>query len=140
MIGGAAVGEWAIGEGDSPSTGALVATRFDNVNTFGAHTLTLAGGPQVLTATRFTNTNTFGAHVVQIVSGGASAAAVWDHPLEGGFTAGDILRIIAAAVAGRVSISGNTVTFTGLDGSTVRITGTVDGSGNRNSVSHDGDA
>lgn len=114
----------------------LVATRFNNANWFGAHAIAVAGGTQSLNATLFTNTNFFGSHSVSLVA--PSNSGVWNVPLEGGYTAGDLLRIIAAAVAGKVSISGNVVTFTGLDGTTFRVVGTVDGSGNRTSVSHNG--
>jgi hypothetical protein len=114
----------------------LVATLFQNQNWFGAHAIAVAGGTQSLNATLFTNANFFGSHSVSLVA--PSNSGVWNVPLEGGYTAGDLLRIIAAAVAGKVSISGNVVTFTGLDGTTFRVVGTVDGSGNRIAVSHDG--
>lgn len=117
----------------------LNAALLNNANAFGSHAITITGGPQSLAATLVTSLNSFGAHSLGL-SSGASASAVWDYPLEAGHSAGDILRIIAAAVAGKVSISGNVVTFVGLDGSTFRVIGTVDGSGNRNSVTHDGNS
>lgn len=127
-----------VSEGASTGNQTLTATLFQNQNWFGAHAISVAGGAQTLNATLFTNTNTFGNHTISLVSGGGSPSAVWNHTLEAGYTAADLLRIIAAAVAGRVSISGNVVTFTGLDGSTFRVVGTVDGSGNRTSVTHNG--
>lgn len=114
----------------------LTATLFENQNSFGSHAISLSGGAQTLTATLFANTSTFGSHSLALTA--PTASSVWSYPVEGGYTAADLLRIIAAAVAGKVSISGNIVTFTGLDGSTFRVVGTVDGSGNRTSVTHDG--
>lgn len=61
--------------------------------------------------------------------------------VEGTYTRDDILRIIAAALAGETSGSGtSTVTITGLDGATTRITATVDGNGNRTGMTLDGAA
>jgi hypothetical protein len=61
--------------------------------------------------------------------------------VEGTYTRDDILRIIAAALAGETSGSGTpTVTITGLDGATTRITATVDGNGNRTGMTLDGAA
>lgn len=63
----------------------------------------------------------------------------WSAVIESGLTAEEILRIIASALAGKVSGAGTgTETFVGLDGTTNRIVSTVDGSGNRSSVVVDG--
>jgi len=59
--------------------------------------------------------------------------------VEGTYTRDDILRIIAAALAGETSGSGTaTVEILGLDGATTRITATLDGNGNRTSMTLDG--
>lgn len=60
------------------------------------------------------------------------ADAVRDIVLEGGLTWGEITRIMAAALAGKLAGGGTaTLTFTGIDGSTERIVTTRDASGNR---------
>lgn len=68
------------------------------------------------------------------------ADAVWLQVIENGLNAEQIVRLMAAAMAGKVSGAGtSTVTFAGLDGTTPRIVGTVDGAGNRTAVLLDGD-
>lgn len=63
----------------------------------------------------------------------------WSAVIESGLTAEEILRIVAAALAGKVSGAGTgTETFVGLDGMTNRIVSTVDDNGNRSSVVVDG--
>ena len=60
------------------------------------------------------------------------AEAVRDVVLEGGLSWGEITRIMAAALAGELAGGGTaTLTFTGLDGTTIRIVTTRDDSGNR---------
>jgi hypothetical protein len=52
------------------------------------------------------------------------ASAVWERVIEAGFTAEEILRIIAAHAAGSATgLEGANPQFTGLDGATVRIDG-----------------
>lgn len=59
--------------------------------------------------------------------------------VEGSYTADEVLRIMAAALAGKVSGAGTgTETFKGLDGTTDRIVSTVDANGNRTAVALDG--
>jgi len=61
--------------------------------------------------------------------------------VEGTYTRDDILRIIAAALAGKTSGSGTaTVEILGLDGATTRIIASVDGVGNRTAMTLDGAA
>lgn len=65
--------------------------------------------------------------------------AVWDEVLEGGLSARQIVRILAASMAGKSAGGGTaTVTFTGVDGTTTRITATVDVDGNRTAVTLNG--
>jgi hypothetical protein len=53
---------------------------------------------------------------------------VWSKLIEAGFTAEEILRIIAAQSAGSATgLEGSNPQFTGLDGVTVRIDGTYSG-------------
>ncbi len=54
--------------------------------------------------------------------------AVWNRIVEAGFTAEEILRIIAAQAAGAATgLEGTNPQFTGLDGTTIRIDGTYSG-------------
>jgi hypothetical protein len=62
------------------------------------------------------------------------------HVVEGTFTFDEVLRIVAAALAGVTSGGGTpNLEFLGLDGVTTRIAATVDGNGNRLQVAVDGD-
>lgn len=56
-----------------------------------------------------------------------SASNPWTEVIESGFTAAQILRLLAAYVAGDATGMDGSAEFTGLDGSTVRIEGTVSG-------------
>lgn len=68
-----------------------------------------------------------------------SAANPWTEVIESGYTAEQILRLIAAAVAGKVSgAETSNILFTGIDGTTTRIDATVDTNGNRTSITLDG--
>jgi len=61
----------------------------------------------------------------------ALATAVWGKVLESSFTAEEMMRILAAGTAGQRSGVGTaTETYTGLDGTTVRIEFSPDASGN----------
>jgi hypothetical protein len=67
------------------------------------------------------------------------AEAVWDFVLEDTKTAQHIMRIQAAALAGKVTGAGTgTETFTGIDGTTIRIVSNVDTVGNRTAVAVNG--
>ena len=68
-----------------------------------------------------------------------SAANPWTEIIEDSMSAAEVLRVIAAALAGEVSGAGSgTETFKGLDGATNRIISTVDNDGNRTAVIVDG--
>lgn len=71
----------------------------------------------------------------------AGADAVWDEVIEGGYTARQLQRITAAALAGKLSgAESATITITGVDGTTTRIQAVgVDDAGNRPTVNLDGD-
>lgn len=66
---------------------------------------------------------------------GPSAAEISDavgaKVIEGSFTRDQVLRIMAAALAGSSQKVGNTITFTGIDGNTERIVGSFDAENNR---------
>ena len=67
------------------------------------------------------------------------AEAVRDLELEGGLSWGEITKIMAAALAGKLSGGGTaTLNFTSLDGATTRIITTRDNSGNRTQQILDG--
>jgi hypothetical protein len=63
--------------------------------------------------------------------------AVWAKIIEAGYSASDLLQLITASAAGKLSgASGSPIQITGVDGSTVRINATVDGVGNRTAVTY----
>ena len=65
---------------------------------------------------------------------------IFDEVIEGLFTYRQLIRINSAVMAGKLSGGGTaTMTFTGVDGTTARVTATVDSSGNRTSQTLDGD-
>lgn len=67
------------------------------------------------------------------------AAAVWERAIEGSFTSEQILRIMAAALTGKVSGAGTTTeVFRDMADTKDRLTYTVDSSGNRTAVVRDG--
>lgn len=122
------------------------------------HTLRVIKGSLVVSGGGYPFVPTLGDFTVQIpfmqpvqaigysTSGGAGpsldaiAAAVWQHILEGGFSAEALQRILLAALAGTSERTGNTITFTSpVDGSTIRITGSFDAQNNRTGVILDGD-
>jgi hypothetical protein len=73
-------------------------------------------------------------------SGGTAptAADIWSHAVEGTYTAEEILRIMAAALAGKVSgADSSTIHFRDLTDTKDRITATVDAGGNRTAITHD---
>jgi hypothetical protein len=73
-----------------------------------------------------------------IVDDDTTAALVWQHVTEGTFTAQEVLRLMAAAMAGKISgAEGSTIAFRDLSDTKNRITATVDTSGNRLSVTKD---
>jgi len=63
-------------------------------------------------------------------------AAVWALELETGFTADRILRIIAAAAAGRLSGEPGSPVFRNLGNTLNQITGTADANGNRTAAAY----
>jgi hypothetical protein len=77
---------------------------------------------------------------ITVSTGGGSAPTVsqiWSHAIESGFTAEEILRILAAASAGKTSGQPTNPVFRDIGDTKDRITGTVDSNGNRTSVTLD---
>jgi len=73
------------------------------------------------------------------LNGAGSAGNPWTEIIESGYSAAEILRIVAASLAGKVSGADTaSITFKGLDGTTDRISATVDTNGNRLTVTLDG--
>lgn len=67
-----------------------------------------------------------------------SASNPWTEVIESGYTAGQILKILAAVAAGKLAGAPNSpIQITGIDGTTTRVSATVDSSGNRTAVTLD---
>lgn len=68
-----------------------------------------------------------------------SGSNPWTEVIEGTYTAAEMLRIIAAALAGELSgAATTTITIQGIDGATDRIIATVTSDGDRTAVALDG--
>lgn len=64
--------------------------------------------------------------------------AVWAYLIDSGYTAAEIQRLLAAVAAGKTAGAGTSeMTFRDLADSKDRVTGTMDGSGNRTAVTLD---
>ena len=72
-----------------------------------------------------------------VVGVGAAPGDVWDVPVEGAYTAQEVMRLLAAALAGKTSIAAGTRTFRDLADTKDRLSVDVDGTGNRTSVTTD---
>ena len=67
-----------------------------------------------------------------------SAANPWTEVIDGTYTASDLLKLISASVAGELAGSpGGPILIKSVNGTTVRITATVDANGNRTGVTYD---
>ena len=58
----------------------------------------------------------------------STTGAGWDEVLEGGYTAGELLRVLAAVAAGKTDITGTTVTFRDVNDTTDRVVASMTGS------------
>jgi hypothetical protein len=68
-----------------------------------------------------------------------SASNPWTETIEGTYTAAELLRIMAAALAGELSgAATTTITIKGVDGTTDRIVATVTSDGDRTAIALDG--
>jgi len=72
------------------------------------------------------------------VNDAGSASNPWTEVVESGYTAAEILRLIAAATAGKLlGATGTSIAIRSLDDTKTRIAATVDADGNRTAVSYD---
>lgn len=62
------------------------------------------------------------------------SSSVWEKIIEAGYTAEEVLKLIGAVHLGTSAGFPTSPVFKGLDGTTTRVNGSVDGSGNRTSV------
>ena len=112
------------------------------------HTLNVNDGILLVEGGGDPFTNTTGSYIIRInyqqpvqaisfstEGGGGSgltAAQVWQRNIENGLTAEEILRIIVAVLAGKTTVNTSgpypIVSFTGVDGNTIRVVATMDGS------------
>lgn len=121
----------AIG-GDGGITAGLSAIGFLGAEIGGSGDVTNAvvNGPSDLSA----SINVTG----DLLSTGNVGPAVWQHLIESGLSAQQIQRVLLAIASGKTSgmIPGTACSpeFLGADGSTVRVSGTLDSNGNRTSV------
>jgi hypothetical protein len=60
------------------------------------------------------------------------ASAVWDYVVEGSLMAVQLFRIMISVLFGKRTVTNDSFTYYGLDGSTVRVQGSVDLDRNRN--------
>lgn len=69
----------------------------------------------------------------------AGIDAIHDEVIEGAYTLRQLIRIMAAVLAGKSAGGGTAeITFTGVDGTTTRVTATVDANGNRTAMTLSG--
>lgn len=101
--------------------------------------------PRVANAVMFTNPTGSGITVRVLVSTSAQALTVeassnltandvWSEVIETGFSAKDLIRLQAAALAGKLSVSGDTVTIRDVNDTTDRIIATTDVAGQRTAI------
>lgn len=101
--------------------------------------------PRVAGAVMFTNPTGSGITVRVLVSTSAQALTVeassnltandvWSEVIETGFSAKDLIRLQAAALAGKLSVSGDTVTIRDVNDTTDRIIATTDVAGQRTAI------
>lgn len=77
---------------------------------------------------------------IMAAGGGMSPASIWQYIIDGQYTAEEIVRLMASALAGKVSgANGSEMKFRDLADSKDRITATVDEYGNRTAVTLDAD-
>ncbi len=72
------------------------------------------------------------------MNGAGSAGNPWTEVIESGYTASEVLRLLAAVLAGKVSGAGtDTITFRDLADTKDRVVATTDSSGNRTAITRD---
>jgi len=72
-------------------------------------------------------------------SGGVTPADVWGRTIESGYTAEELMRLVASSLLGKLSgaEAGTTITMRDVNDTIDRIVATVDGNGNRDAVTLD---
>lgn len=126
-----------LGQGDLEATIAAYGNMELDIVVTGTGLSTANVGPAVWAALAASN-NVAGTMGEKLNDAG-SASNPWTEVIESGYTAAEILKILAAVLAGEVSGAGTgTETFKGLDGTTDRVISTNDSSGNRTNVDIDG--
>jgi hypothetical protein len=118
-----------------------------------SHTLNVTDGVLLVDGGGDPFVNTLGSFVVRVNyqqpvqaisfstggGGGVSASQIWQHAVEGGLSAEEILRIMLAVLAGKVSGAGTgTESFRDIADLKTRVVSTVDAQGNRTAVTLDG--
>lgn len=117
----------------------------------GSSTVTSASTGKTSLSADLSGTSTISATSTQLVSLSADfssagelldtsnvAAAIFAGIVEAGYTLKDVLRLLAAEAVGDVTGGPDNPEFVGLDGTTVRISGTTDVDGNRSSTLNPG--
>lgn len=100
------------------------------------HMVAALTGTNTLTATIFA-TGSMSADIVStgdILTAETVASAVMASIVEAGYDLRDVLALLAARDLGACTGGPTAPAFKGLDGTTTRVTGTVDSSGNRSSI------
>lgn len=82
--------------------------------------------------------NNAGGTMGEKLNDAGSAANPWTEVIESGYTAAEVLRLIAAVVAGKSSGGPGSPAFRDLGDTKDRVVGTADADGNRTSVGYDG--
>lgn len=119
--------------GDIRGKASMSADIFVNEST--ATTEALAAAVWNSLAASFNTAGTMG----EKMNDAGSAANPWTEVIESGYTAAEILRILAAAVAGKTSGQPSSPVFRDIADTKDRITATVDSTGNRTAITLDGD-
>jgi hypothetical protein len=116
------------GEGDLQATVTALGELLASITVSGdlLSTTNVAGAVWGAIAAANNNAGTMG----EKLNDAGSASNPWTEVIESGFTAAEILRLIAAVVQGDATGLTTSPDFKGLDGTTTRVAGTVSG-GNR---------
>ena len=128
-------------QGNAPITWSLSATPRAIGNLSGDITPFTELSPQSLAAavwsawaSAYNDAGTMG----EKLNDAGSAANPWTEVIDGTYTASDLLKLISASVAGELAGSpGGPILVKSVNGTTVRITATVDANGNRTGVTYD---
>lgn len=111
---------------------------------FALNTPTLGAEASLVASATFQVTGGLTPYAIGILAGttvdltGVTPASIWGYTVEGSFTAVQVQRLIAAALAGKVSgAASNAPVFRDLSDTKDRIIATTDASGNRTAITLD---